>query len=133
MSKISNFHLISGKKITNIFGVNQRVSSDGAQVFDSVQLWSDNVLLQIGLNNDTDEVVTNVTLGLDLPAPRGEAIDDLKCYMGAELGWSWMATNSQGYQDLIIFSFNGIDPDIGFLGEGSALILYYMGPKKFGL
>ncbi|MEM7128875.1 MAG: DUF6334 family protein [Chloroflexota bacterium] len=44
-------------------------------------------------------------------------------FIGMKLQTVWICENSQGYNDLLVFAFRFLQPNIGFLAEGNVLKL----------
>jgi hypothetical protein len=55
------------------------------------------------------------------PPPTINTPDWMQPFVGKKLGAVWVCDNQQGYQDLVIFAFQYLQPNIGFLAEGSVL------------
>lgn len=49
-------------------------------------------------------------------------------FVGAELGWSWLAVNQQGYRDTALLSFDGVVPNVMVHVIGSSVRVYGIGP-----
>lgn len=50
-------------------------------------------------------------------------------FVGAELGWSWLAVNQQGYCDTAMLSFNGVVPNVMAHVIASSIDVYGIGPE----
>ncbi|MDM8519441.1 DUF6334 family protein [Anaerolineales bacterium HSG6] len=68
----------------------------------------------------TDEVEI-IHQAIPTPAPMMNTPDWMQPFVGKMLDMVWVCDNQQGYQDLVIFAFQYLQPNIGFLAEGSVL------------
>lgn len=83
---------------------------------------------------DTDTVITlrpvadtdEIEMSQQLKKTSGAIYTPEWCrdLVGQKLQTIWICTNSQGYQDQIVFAFEFLHPSIGFISEGSVLKVF---------
>ena len=124
-----NYDAIHGQKVTAFFGRNRRSGDDGKFSCEEVAICHPNSVATISVTANTDEIVlrlcediTSLTSG----KPGWAALSQFDEYVGAELGWCWMGKNYLGYEDTIVFSFAGVEPQIAICGVASFLWFYRM-------
>ncbi|MDO9338618.1 MAG: DUF6334 family protein [Caulobacter sp.] len=78
-------------------------------------------MLLLSVDEDTDQIEAT----LEPVAVGGDwrPIHALDPIVGRSLGWCWVGRNSQGYLDMFSLGFDGIEPEVLFLAEASALRL----------
>lgn len=64
-----------------------------------------------------------------LPEHRSLTSTAFDQFFGAELGWSWLAINQQGYCDTALLSFNGIIPNVMAHVIASSIAVFGIGPE----
>ncbi len=78
---------------------------------------------------ETDEIAVEYVQSEDVNSLSSEAwISILEHYLGRELSMTWYCNNSNGYSDLFITAFNGLQPNLAILSEGSVLKLFSVLP-----
>ncbi|MBC6981362.1 DUF6334 family protein [Caulobacter sp. 17J80-11] len=93
-----------------------------------IVVMGDTLGLHLTVNPDTDELIVTLCEGA---APGGDdwvEVEELADCIGREIGWSWSAINSQGYWDLFALAFDGIVPNVAFLGMASTIDVLRMAP-----
>jgi len=117
----------NGAVVSEIWGLNERVASDGTIIFDEFIIRFGESHLRISVDLNRDEIlVSSKTEHVEKFA----AIESLSYCVGKEFGWSWVAVNSNGYVDCVMFSFSVLSPEICLVAESSALNLYYLSNLK---
>lgn len=121
-----DFEQMQGMTVRKILGNMPIYFDDGGVSFDKVMLKTEKSSIVFYVDKDTDEVfcrkediITNFNddeIWID--------IEDLKEYIGYELGWLWTGRNWMGYADMMTLSFSGIDPNIALVGIASKLSIY---------
>lgn len=93
----------------------------------SIRFVFDRFSLSVGVDEDTDQLFHQVDVPLATEPPDGfKAFDLLRSLTGKTLGWTWTARNSQGYFDMVILSFDGIEPHLALVGEASCIKVFEM-------
>lgn len=108
-------------------GVYESVT-DGCR--DELVLAFDGASLTFRADADTDTLDARFDGSEFRPPPSyrpltGSALDRV---MGAELGWSWLAVNQQGYCDTALLSFAGLTPGVVVHVIGSAVKVFGIDP-----
>jgi hypothetical protein len=49
--------------------------------------------------------------------------------VGQVFGWGWVTINQQGYQDGVVLSFDGLEPNVMLTAAGSSIRIYSISPK----
>jgi hypothetical protein len=124
-----DYDTIHGQKVTSIVGRNCRSGDDGKIACEEVAIYLPTSVATISVVADTDEIVLRLRKDITslMSGTRGwEALNQFDEYLGAELGWYWVGKNYRGYEDTIILSFAGVEPQIAMCGVASFLWLYRM-------
>ncbi|GEM_PF-4878767 len=102
--------------------------TDGCR--DELVLDLDGASLTFKADPDTDAIDAFCTDGDFHPSGGQKPLADspFDPFAGAELGWTWLATNQQGYCDSALLSFNGIVPNLMVHVIGSAIRVFAIAP-----
>jgi hypothetical protein len=117
-----DYEKLQGQSVKGIFGQGILVFDDSSIAFDKVEIQLENCKLSFFADIDTDEVICRL-FNEDVEREDMRDIDSMSGYLGSELGWIWVARNWLGYRDMIVLSFEGIDPTIAMIGMASKLKL----------
>jgi hypothetical protein len=118
---------VQGQRICSILGTVPLLYNDGHIAFDAIKLVLTQCELQISVDNDSDEIVVNMTPLVAQPenlAVEWEAVEFFSDFLDGNIGWLWIAQNHLGYSDTLILSSDGIEPQILLHGMASKLNLY---------
>ena len=119
--------------VSAVLGQNERRMNDGSLSWDAVALEVGGRAVLLSVNTDTDKIMITREV-----VPTGDGrhpATSLSRFVGRELGWCWVGTNSQGYADTFTLAFCGVggamvEPRLMFVGEGSALVCYDLTPSR---
>lgn len=120
----SIFDRFSEKKVLGAFGLYEDNEQLQRYQFDQflIEFEGDDHLLFV-CNIDTDEVIPVID---DVNAKINDQLMRIPVPLSKKksvnfLGWIWECRNSQGYVDLIVFSWDDISPSFGIYSIGSEL------------
>jgi hypothetical protein len=116
---------LMGQSLKKALGTGQVVCDDGSRAYDNLWLVFDRSTLRIGCTEETDEIVVDLIVE-DNPfgSRNGRSVSSFDRYIGEELGWSWMATNYRGYNDMLALSFSGLKPQVVLISMASQVSIY---------
>ncbi|MEM7570540.1 MAG: DUF6334 family protein, partial [Pseudomonadota bacterium] len=79
-----------------------------------------NYAIKITTHEDTDEVCVSSVRWVDRENSKG--VDFFDKYLGKKVGWCWQCTNSQGYRDSFMISFDEVViPQLMFIVVASSI------------
>lgn len=119
------------KNITQVKGYGASIRNDNSVSYEEILIEALGVIIYVSTNWDTDEVVVSEkSLVMKSADEEYDFVDinNLLNICGKKLGWYWVGKNSQGYSDMLCFSFDGISPSLIFLAMGSAIEINVMAP-----
>ena len=119
--------------VIEILGLNGMTRSDGSARWDAIAIRTESKSVLVAVEPDTDQVIITIE---DKPEPFGDgwkSIPSLAYSTGRPLGWCWVGTNSQGYEDSFTVAFGGaagdaLTPRCMFLAEASSLCCFDLAP-----
>jgi tetrahydromethanopterin S-methyltransferase subunit G len=115
-----DFEQLSSQKIRNITGF----SSEECGGIVHISFIMDSHALDISVDNDYDELHTRVnSCNNSINKEYCERVDLLEKYIGREMGWLWSGKNYLGYNDVILLSFDGIEPNLCFIGMAATILI----------
>lgn len=118
-----------GEIVTGVFcRPSVTIIQTGQLRFDEIKILFGETSILLSANFDTDETVIEKSDSNVSGMENGKDIACLKDMLGRKLGWIWDCRNSQGYWDMLIFSFSGLEPQVVFLVEASSFYLYRLDP-----
>lgn len=85
--------------------------------------------LCFGVDIDTDEIVPEFRKGMLRKSKALKSLASSKpwsAYLGKGLGWTWLATNQQGYCDSAMLSFADILPKVLLHAIGSSVRIFVL-------
>ncbi|WP_156402392.1 DUF6334 family protein [Caulobacter sp. Root1472] len=121
---------IFGQTCRGIYGKGALFCDDETKSFEAVTIELDTHQLNFRVCADSDEII------YDIVEREGEKSEDLSNilfeeFIGNELGYIWSANNWCGHEDMIVISFEGVDPNILFVGVSSMIRIYRAAKIKF--
>ena len=124
---ITDIHSITGYHLKDIRVIPDENEYGGEEYLEILFLVEEDRALRLVPIPETDEIHAEVVAagaGHDLVAlPEGHWMNDL---IGLKLGYVWTCTNSQGYDDLIVLSFEFLMPNLAIVCECSTLKILRM-------
>ncbi|AFL87135.1 hypothetical protein Terro_3100 [Terriglobus roseus DSM 18391] len=119
------FHSIEGQRLSKVLWRSGQDEPEAIWlVFEKGTL-----LIQVNEEDDTISVNAGATLKAD------ECVDlsssDLwQGFVGQPFGWSWVATNQQGYRDVVLLGFDGITPQVMLEVMASSIKIHRIGAAE---
>lgn len=112
-----------GQLVTAVLG-----EPDGANSWWRIALAIGDRALILTVDEDTDKISVSLEA-----TPSGEdwaLVEPLQAAVGNRLGWCWVGRNYRGYLDSFTLSFDGLEPQVLFLAEASALKIKRISPAR---
>lgn len=126
-----DYSRVHGKLLKSAVGAGSLRMNDGSTSYDSVDLsFSDGLVLGVNCTEDTDELVCRIFSIEEERSECAESIPSLDSYRGRQLGWSWSAQNWRGYNDMILFGFDGVEPEFALVGMACKVHLFSLTPIR---
>jgi hypothetical protein len=122
MTAIALFDQTVGLRLRHAKCFGAMVYDDGGLAFEKALIDLDGRQIVISVDDDTDQIKAET-----YERSNFEGWSDMGPFMefiGSKMSWSWMARNSQGYNDVLIISFDQPIPQFLFLASASMLGLH---------
>lgn len=127
-----NWEAAAEKPVLAVLGRDERRMVDGSLAWAALVLVIGDDAIALTVTGDTDEIVVARTSAPN--EPHWQAVPALADLVGKPLGWCWLGTNSQGYQDTFTVALGevvptALQPRITFLAEGASLSCFDLTPR----
>lgn len=117
-----------GKQLRQVRGAGFLRFEDGGATYDRLRLVFEDLSVVIHVDDDTDEILAqNTSKDSD---PDVELTPFFDRYITKELGWYWSCYNSNGYNDALMLSFSGPEPQLVLVGMASKIHIYNLLPAR---
>jgi Family of unknown function (DUF6334) len=109
---------LCGESIRSVFGRGMTVFNNGQIAFEEIAVTLDSCILVFSVGLNIAELLVRAELDLACGIEKRKE-HNLSHHFGSEVSKMWFAKDSNGYKDIVIFSFPGTEHSIALISGAS--------------